>query len=302
MVRSSFVGVVLVSVALGACKGKEAAKDLAPSASALEAPMPTSKNGVALAIDGPKSAVTFLMDSPLEKIDGDAPGSVSGELSVDLDDLGKSAALVKVDLDKLVLYQQRRAEEAKDYSERKKNDRQNEHARDWLQIVPHEGEVTAEQAARNRSAEFRIDKIETATPNVRSLAGPERKVLATVSGDFRLHGRKARQTAKVELTFRFAGDKLESLDVKTVEPFFVNLEQYEINPRYGAQGQASERRPRHARVLGPPEVSSRVGVRTSAAASRARLEASAARFPVRLRRVRPCRHGPIGAVSLAAFP
>jgi hypothetical protein len=234
MVRSSFVGVVLLSVALAACKSKEAPKDLAPTASALEAPMPTTPNGVALAVDGPKSSVTFLMDSPLEKIDGDAPGSVSGELSVDLDELGKSAALVKVDLDKLALYQQRRADEAKDYGERKKNDRQNEHARDWLQIVPHEGEVTAEQAAMNRMAEFRIDKIETATPNVRSLTGPERKVAATVAGDFRLHGRKARQTAKVELTFHFAGDKLESLDVKTVEPLSVNLEEYEVNPRDGA--------------------------------------------------------------------
>jgi len=66
------------------------------------------------------------------------------------------------------------------------------------------------------------------------MSGGERKVTATVSGDFRLHGRKARQTAKVELTFRFAGDKLESLAVKTTEPMPVNLEQYEINPRDGA--------------------------------------------------------------------
>ncbi|HEX6765707.1 MAG TPA: YceI family protein [Polyangiaceae bacterium] len=234
MVRSTLVGALLLSFAFGGCKGKEAEKELAPTASALAAPMPASPNGVALDIDGAKSSVTFLMDSPLEKIDGDAPGSVSGELSLDLDDLGTSNALVKVDLDKLTLYQQRRAEEAKDYSERKKNDKQNEHARDWLQIVPHEGEVTAEQAAMNRIAEFRIDKVETATPNVRSLGGAERKVTASVSGDLRLHGRKERQTAKVELTFHFAGEKFQSLDVKTIEPLPVNLERYEINPRDGA--------------------------------------------------------------------
>jgi len=224
----------LFSAVLGACKSKQPPNDLAPAASALEAPMPASPNGVALAIDGAKSSVTFLMDSPLEKIDGDAQGSTSGELSVDLDDLTKSTALVKVDLEKLVLYQQRRKDEAKDYSERKKNELQNEHARDWLQIVPHEGEVTADQAAMNRIAEFRIDKIETATPNVRSQSGAERKVAATVSGDLRLHGRKARQTAKVELTFHYAGDQFESLDVKTTSPLPVNLEQYEVNPRDGA--------------------------------------------------------------------
>jgi len=234
MVRSRFVGVALLLFGAVACNAKEAPKDLAPAASALGAPVPASPNGVPLTIATTKSSLTFLMDSPLEKIDGDAPDSISGELSLDLDDLTKSTALVKADLDKLVLYQQRRPEAANDYSERKKNDKQNEHARDWLQIVPHEGEVSADQAAMNRVVEFRIDKVETATPNVRSLAGAERQVSATVSGDFRLHGRKARQTAKVELTFHFAGDKLESVDVKTAEPMPVNLEQYEVNPRDGA--------------------------------------------------------------------
>jgi hypothetical protein len=66
MVRSSFVGVVLVAAALGACgKDKEAGKGLAPTASALEAPMPASPNGTAFAIDSGKSTLTFLMDSPL---------------------------------------------------------------------------------------------------------------------------------------------------------------------------------------------------------------------------------------------
>jgi hypothetical protein len=234
MVRSNVAGLLVLSFVMAGCKANEAPKDLAPTAKALEAPMPTTPNGVPLVIDGAKSSVTFLMDSPLEKLDGDAPGSASGELSVDLDDLTKSRALVKVDLDKLVLYQQKRADEAGQYGERKKSDKQNEHARDWLQIVPREGETTAEQAASNRMVEFRIDQLETATPNVRSMSGAERKVNAKVSGDFRLHGRKARQSAELELTFRFAGDKLEALDVKTTSPVPVNLEQYEINPRDGA--------------------------------------------------------------------
>jgi hypothetical protein len=234
MVRTSFVGVVFASLLLFACGKDKEPKQLAPAASALETPVPASPKGVAFAIDAPTSTLTFLMDSPLEKIDGEAKGAATGELSVDLDDLTKSTALVKVDLDKLVLYQQRRADEAKDYGERKKNDKQNEHARDWLQIAAHEGEVTPEQVAMNRIAEFRIDKIETTTPNVLSQSGAERTVEATVSGDLRVHGRKARQTTKVELKFHFAGDKLASIDVKNTAPLSVNLELYEINPRDGA--------------------------------------------------------------------
>ena len=70
--------------------------------------------------------------------------------------------------------------------------------------------------------------------SVLALTGPERKVTATVSGMLRLHGRQAKKSAKVELTFRFAGDKLESVNVKTLQPFPVDLEEFEINPRDAA--------------------------------------------------------------------
>ena len=71
------------------------------------------------------------MDSPLEKIDGDAPKSIQGDLYIDPTDLAKSTALVKADLKQLTLYQQKRAEDKGDYTERKKSDLQNEHARGW---------------------------------------------------------------------------------------------------------------------------------------------------------------------------
>jgi hypothetical protein len=52
-----------------------------------------------------------------------------------------------------------------------------------------------------------------------------------VNGTLRLHGRQAKKSAKVELTFRFAADKLESVSIKTLEAFPVSLEEFEINPR-----------------------------------------------------------------------
>ncbi len=215
------------------CKEKPSA-ELAPTASALMSAAPAAPSAIPLAIEQASSSVTFLMDSPLEKIDGDAPGSAQGELFVDPNDLTKSTGLLRIDLQKLTLYQQKRSDEGSSYSERKKNDLQNTHARDWLQLVPHEGEVTAEQVEMNRWVEFKLDKLETATPNVAQMTGPERKVTANVEGDFRLHGRKARESAKLELVFKYAGEKLESLSAKSVEPVPIKLEQFEIHPRDSA--------------------------------------------------------------------
>ncbi|HYQ30538.1 MAG TPA: hypothetical protein VER04_25080 [Polyangiaceae bacterium] len=227
------LGILCLASTLNACKDKPSAS-LAPSASALQA-APAAASATPFSVDSASSKVTFLMDSPLEKIDGDASGALEGELSVDLSDLGKSTALVKVDLQKLVLYQQKRGDEKTGYSARQKSDLQNQHARDWLQIVPREGEVSAEQAEANRWAEFKIDKLEAVSlPNVASGSGAERKLTATASGDFRLHGRKQTKSVKLEIVVNYQGDKPHSMHVKTTEPLSIGLEEFEVNPRDGA--------------------------------------------------------------------
>ena len=214
------------------CGKKEAPADLAPvSSGSLEAPKASTAEASSLSVDAATSSVKFLMDSPLEKIDGDAPGSASGDLSIDLGDLSKSSGLIRVDLDKLTLYQQKRPDGTGAYQERKKNPLQNEHARDWLQLVVHEGEVTAEQVAQNRIAELRIEKVEPSGKSVLGLTGAERKVTATISGTLRLHGRQLPKSSKVELTFHFSGEHFDSVGVKTLEPFSIDLEKFEIHPR-----------------------------------------------------------------------
>jgi hypothetical protein len=229
-----WLAALAVAAALG-CSKKEPPADLAAVSSAsLEAPKPATAGAVTVSVDTPTSSVKFLMDSPLEKIDGDAPGSASGELAIDLGDLAKSSGLVRIDLDKLSLYQQKRPDGSGEYQPRTKNPLQNEHARDWLQLVPHEGVVTPEQVAQNRIAEFRIEKVEPATNSVLALSGADRKVVATVSGTLRLHGRQAPKSAKVELVFHFTGDHFDSVAIKTLEPFSVDLEKFEIHPRDGA--------------------------------------------------------------------
>jgi len=223
-------GILWMCGTAAGCKAKPA-PTLAPTASALQA-APTVASATQFRVDEASSKVSFLMDSPLEKIYGDAAGGLQGNLFVDLKDLGKSTGLVKVDLQKLVLYQQKRGDEKAGYSERKKSDLQNEHARNWLQIVPREGEVTAEQAEANRWVEFKIDKLEaTSVSNVAAAPGAERKLSAIASGDFRLHGRKQSKRAKLELTVNYEGDKARSIHVRTSEPFEIGLEEFEVHPR-----------------------------------------------------------------------
>ena len=233
--RMMLVGAAALCATLGCSKDKAPEQKLAPAASALEAAMPKAASATAFQVDSSSSRFSFLMDSPLEKIDGDAPKSLQGDLYVDPSDLTKSTALVKADLKLLTLYQQKRADDKGDYSERKKSDLQNEHARGWLQLEAKDGEVTADQAETNRWAEIKILKLENlSATDVTKLTGAERKVTATVSGDFRLHGRKATKSAKVELDFKYTGDKLDAVEVRTLEPFVVGLDEFEINPRDAA--------------------------------------------------------------------
>jgi hypothetical protein len=218
------------SVPLTGCNDKPKV-ELAPVASALQA-APAGATATQFSVDSPSSKVTFLMDSPLEKIDGDASGGLQGELFVDLADIAKSTALVKVDLQKLVLYQQKRDGDKAEYGQRAKSDLQNTHARNWLQIVAREGDVTPEQAEANRWVEFKIEKLDAASlTNVAGASGAERTLTATASGDFRLHGRKQAKSARLQITVNYQGDKPQSIHVKTIEPLKIGLEEFEVNPR-----------------------------------------------------------------------
>ncbi len=226
----TLTGALCAAVAISGCKDKPQVT-LAPAASALEA-APSAPSATQFSVVPSSSKVTFLMDSPLEKIDGDASGALQGDLFVDLSDISKSTALVKVDLQQLVLYQQKRDGDKAGYSERKKSDLQNNHARNWLQIVAREGEVTPEQADANRWAELRVEKLEHASlTNVAAASGPERKLSATANGDFRLHGRKLGKTVELEITVNYQGDRAQSIHVQTTKPLNIGLEEFEVNPR-----------------------------------------------------------------------
>jgi hypothetical protein len=195
-------------------------------------------DAVELVVDSASSKVTFLMEAPIEKISGEAPGSVEGKLSLDPADVAKSSGLIKVDLDKLTLYQQRRSDEQSEFGERKKSDRQNEHARGWLEIGE---DAPADIRQANRFAEFRINELQDVSAKLMELSGAERKLNATAVGDVRLHGRKLAKRAKVELTVTFDGDKPKSVRVRSLEPLVLGLEDFDVRPReaFGKLAQAT---------------------------------------------------------------
>lgn len=213
-----------------ACDDKPAA-DAAPKSSALsEVKKPAAPSAQTFEVASDTAKVTFLMDAPIEKIYGDAPKSVAGDLHLDLEDVTKSQGLIKIDLDKLVIYQDKRKSEDEDFSgEKKKVDKQNEHARDWLQI----SEKVPEKDRKDfQFIQYKITKVETSgEKNITKLKGAERKLQLTVTGDFRLHGRKVVKKAELEVTVKFDGDTPKSMTVKSAKPIEVNLDEHDVGPR-----------------------------------------------------------------------
>lgn len=210
------------------CKSKSG-NHLAPTVSALSSAAPVTEMSKKLRVETSGSALSFQMDAELEKISGRAPNSLQGEVFVDFTDLEKTSGLVKVDLDKLTLSQRRRGAEGEEFGEEKTNEKQNKDARTWLQITE---DGPAEERAKNRYAEFKIEKVEAVSnKDVLAMSGPERNVTATVKGDFRLHQRVVKKTVTLKLSFAFDGDRPNSMTVKTAQPFDVGLEEHDVRPR-----------------------------------------------------------------------
>lgn len=228
--QAAFVLCVVCTTALVGCGNEDSAKQ-APQTESLEAPeqpAAAAPSTAAFNVDA-TSDVTFLMEAPVENIRGRAPNSVSGALSFNLTDLTQSSGLIKIDLDELTVYQTTRDDADAEWGEETKNDVQNEHMKNWLQIS---ADAPAEMREANRYIEFRMNTLETPSQaDVTAMDGAERTVTALVQGDFRLHGRTAAKTARVELTFVFEGDTAKSVRVRSLEPVAVSLVEHEVQPR-----------------------------------------------------------------------
>jgi polyisoprenoid-binding protein YceI len=213
-----------------ACGGEPV--KLADKAEKLEIQAPKSRGAERYVIDGSSGQLGFDMDAPIEKIRGKVPPSaLSGEIFVDPADLGKTTGLVHVDLAQLELFQRKAAAEGEAFGEETKNETQNKHARDWLEIG---ADVPPDVLAKNSVIEFSLREVkDLSATDLGKLTGSARKVTFTATGEFLLHQRKASKSVKLEATFTYAGERPTQVQVKSLEPLEIGLDEYDVHPREG---------------------------------------------------------------------
>ena len=231
--RPAIVGcVLLLALSPLACK-RHRAEQSTPVTSALVAARGEIEGSLRATLRPEQTWVTFEMKAPLENIFGEAAGATTGELSVDPRDLTRTTGLVRLDLKKLVLYQQKRANASDNFGVRARSDLQNEHAKTWFEISP---DVPPEIRKKNEIVEFRIDRVtDVSAADITKLSGPKREATFTVIGDLRLHQRVARKTVAMKGVFEYEGARPKSIHLTTVEPFPVSLEEHDVRPRKAFQ-------------------------------------------------------------------
>jgi polyisoprenoid-binding protein YceI len=228
------IALLTLSTLLLACGGEPV--KLAEQAEKLTIAAPKSQGALRFVVEATGGELGFDMDAPIEKIRGRVPPSaLSGEIFVDPGDLARTTGLVHVDLRELELFQRKADEEGKPFGEETKNDTQNQHAREWLEIG---ADAPADALAKNALIEFSLREIkDLSATDLGKLTGAERKVTFTATGDFLLHQRKASKSVKLEATFAYAGDATASgptsVRVKSLEPLEIGLDEYDVHPREG---------------------------------------------------------------------
>jgi len=221
------VALFAIGVSVGCQKKTE--KELAPVASVAASAKPASSHAVRAKLDPAHSSIELVMKAPLENIYGTVKSATSGELFVDLSNLEKTTGLVEVNLQKLVLTHEKRETEDGEFGGRQIQDRQNQHARTWLEISDDTPEADRK---KNEIVTFNITKVaDVSARDVTKLGGSEREATATVTGDFVLHQRKVQKSAKMKIVFEFDGDRATGIHMTTVEPFVVDLEEHDVRPR-----------------------------------------------------------------------
>ncbi|XXT25593.1 hypothetical protein WME94_40130 [Sorangium sp. So ce429] len=214
------------SLGAAACEGEK--PPLAPAATELKAPEVKAPTAATFAIDRASSKVELAMDAPREKIRGRIQGAAAGTLQVDPADVTRTTGLITVDLSTLELFQTAVGDDGKP-GEEKKSDLQNEHARTWLEISKDTPDAVRE---KNEKAQFAIRSISTSgEKDLTKMSGAERTVAVTASGELLLHQRQSPRTVELIATFRYEGDRLAGLTVKTAKPFAVGLAEHDVRPR-----------------------------------------------------------------------
>jgi hypothetical protein len=219
---------------LPACKDKETAVQLAPSASSLAAstPAPTTNKVLKLAID-PKSGSSIDMPAPKEHIKA-FTDAAAGSLDVDLMNLANSRGEVKIDLSTLTM---------KHFADPADDKSQTTHARCWLEVADCEdGKLDDAAKTANKYAVYAIRSVDnlsatdlTKVATTKDGADDVRTVTMTTHGEILIHGHKVDRDAEVETAFHYpAGapaDKPSFATIKSKKPFRITLAEHDVKPR-----------------------------------------------------------------------
>jgi hypothetical protein len=216
----------LFSLAVWGCD--ENKPQLAPEAAAstLASSAPKTATSKTLEVDKGVSQVSFLMDAPVEKIRGKVSSGVDGQLFLDAKDLSQTTGNISVDISGLEIFQ-RKADDSGNFGEETKVEKQNEHAREWLEIGPSAPEDIRRKNAR---VEFRIASVKPSKKDVTKETG-DVKLDVEATGDFLLHGRVSKKTVLLEVTLTLEAGSPKSVHIKTKSPFAVGLEEHDVRPR-----------------------------------------------------------------------
>jgi hypothetical protein len=228
MTRSSWLSALLLAASVCVACKSDPRPALGTSASALAPVSEVPGASGALTVQPDSSTVTFVMEAPFEKIYGEAPGSIDGSFAVNPHDLTRTRGLIRMDLDKLYLFQQKRADASSAYGEKVQNPKQNAHMKEWFGI---DDGVPAAEHEKNRWAQFSVTEVKDAsTTDLSTLSGASRKVTATLGGDVLVHGRKAPKSLRIEASFEYTGDHLDAVSVKSLTPLKIALKEHDIRP------------------------------------------------------------------------
>jgi len=180
-------------------------------------------------VDTSSSRVAFLMKAPIENIHGVATRAVHGELTVDPHDLSATRGEIRIDLDRLEVFQSKLDEESGAFAPETKSEKQNEDMKAWFEISD---DAPAQVRERNRWVVFEVQQVSAPSENdLGSSQSAERKARVRISGSLSLHGHQSTITSDVDLSFGFVGDELKSVRVSSVSPVPVSLEHYDVRPR-----------------------------------------------------------------------
>ncbi|MEO7097505.1 MAG: hypothetical protein ABI175_29865 [Polyangiales bacterium] len=179
---------------------------------------------------GPLGKTTIDIDAPLERFKGETT-MMSGEFRIDLANLKSSIGEVDADLEGLRTFT---------FGDDKDKD-QTEHAHNWFEIGD-EGKDSVKNTdpqkfADYKLAHFYIDQIdETSVPALKDapLKDGARVVTFKATDRLRVHGRDAKKTVRVEVTFVGPVEAPTELKFKTLEPVIASLSEHDVKPRDAA--------------------------------------------------------------------